>query len=147
MIFGSAYNARIASPEFFMAHHIVAPVMTFVFLAAAGLNGFILVAANRMMRLRGHTAAVCAAVLVIVLSLGGCLTLILIPGGLLGLAFGAWALVVLNRREVKDAFDERATNPPENLSRASEPRFSRTAIAAAIWGLLSLAGLILIFAL
>ena len=96
------------------------------------LNGFILGVAGNMMRLRGYTAAVCAAILAIVLSLGCFFTPSpFIPAGLLEMAFGIWALVVLNRPEVKLAFDECAKNLPKKLSRISEPHFSRTAIVGA----------------
>ena len=115
-----------------------APQMDFIMwpgiLLFGTLGGYILVAARRMMQLRGFTRAVCAAILVIVLSLGCFFTpSILIPLGLLGLTFGVWALVVLNHREVKDAFAECAKNPSEKPSRISEPHFSRTAIVGACW--------------
>ena len=60
-----------------------------------GVWVFVLVCAARMRRLRGHGLAVCAAILAI----------ITFPGLLLGPIFGIWALVVLLRRDVREAFD------------------------------------------
>jgi len=65
-------------------------VLGLAFLAA---NVFVLVAASNMRRLRNHRSAVAASIL------------ILFPlGSPLGLIFGIWALVVLTRREVVEAF-------------------------------------------
>ena len=61
----------------------------------AGVTVFVLVCAARMRRLRGHGLAVSAAVFAIVT----------IPSLPLGPIFGIWALVVLLRRDVRDAFD------------------------------------------
>ncbi len=79
-----------------VAEMIVLALVMFV----ACLSAFVLVCAARMRRLRGHGLAVCAAILAI----------ITFPGLLLGPIFGIWALVVLLRRDVRDAFDAKGVD-------------------------------------
>ncbi|HOF17998.1 MAG TPA: hypothetical protein PK082_03750, partial [Phycisphaerae bacterium] len=57
-------------------------------------NIFVFFAALGMMNLKGRTSAIVASVLALILS----------PGNLIGLPMGIWALVVLCRREVVEAF-------------------------------------------
>ncbi len=59
------------------------------------LSLFILNAASNMSRLRGYNSSVVASIL----------SMLAIPGNLLGLPMGIWALVILSRRDVKSAFD------------------------------------------
>ncbi|MCE5326550.1 MAG: ankyrin repeat domain-containing protein [Planctomycetaceae bacterium] len=54
----------------------------------------VLVAAIRMLRLRGRGLAIA----------GSILAMIAAPGNIIGLPFGIWALVVLNKREVMEGF-------------------------------------------
>ncbi|MCE5277624.1 MAG: biopolymer transporter ExbD [Planctomycetaceae bacterium] len=63
--------------------------------AAATIPSIIIfIAAIRMLRLRGRGLAIA----------GSILALIAAPGSIIGLPFGIWALVVLNKREVMEAF-------------------------------------------
>jgi hypothetical protein len=66
--------------------------LQFLILAIAG---FVLFGALKMMKLQSHTLAIIACV-VAMLPCGGCC--------LLGLPFGIWGLVVLNKPEVKSQF-------------------------------------------
>ncbi|HWB60140.1 MAG TPA: serine/threonine-protein kinase [Chthoniobacteraceae bacterium] len=120
--------------------HGIDGFMALVAMVPLVLNIFILRAARRMMQLRGHTGAVCAAILLIIQSLGcGAFPTLLVPAGLAGLACGIWVLVVLNKQEVKEAFDETAA-----LSR-TVPHLSKAAIIGACWIPVSLIALIVLF--
>jgi hypothetical protein len=61
----------------------------------AGIYGFILFGALRMLKLQGHTLAIIACI-VAMLPCGCCC--------IFGLPFGIWGLVVLNKPEVKSQF-------------------------------------------
>jgi multidrug efflux system membrane fusion protein len=63
-------------------------------------NALIVFGARRMLRLKSYAAAVIAAIL----------AMIAVPG-IIGLPMGIWALVVLSRREVRDAFARPASAP------------------------------------
>lgn len=98
-------------------------IILFAGALAAGLSIFVLVCAARMRRLRGYGLAVCAAVLAIVT----------LQGLLLGPIFGVWALVVLMRREVREAFDSApiptgdvAGGVPDNLANDFVPAVPET---------------------
>jgi len=82
-----------------------------VCLLAMALSGFIIYGALKVMRLERWSAGVA----------GGILAMIVAPSNILGLPIGIWALVVLNRREVRAAFeanrqadDKRTSLPVEN---------------------------------
>ncbi|MGO8837277.1 MAG: hypothetical protein ACLQAH_13585 [Limisphaerales bacterium] len=64
-------------------------------LLVAALNGFVLFGAIKMLRLQNHTVAIVASVAAILPCQCCCL---------FGLPFGIWALVVLNKPEVKSQF-------------------------------------------
>lgn len=72
------------------------------------LCGFILYAALKMMQLERRSLAIAASALAMVVS----------PGNIIGLPVGIWALVVLNRREVREAFTrvEKERPPRPRLS-------------------------------
>ena len=69
-------------------------VLLLVPLAALVLSSIMLVAGLMMKRLAGYGLAVAGAILAILVA----------PGNLIGLPIGIWALVVLSRREVREAF-------------------------------------------
>jgi len=66
------------------------------------VSGFMMVASFKMRRLESRWVAIVASVLAMVIS----------PGNLIGLPLGIWALVVLSRREIREAFRdvERTTS-------------------------------------
>jgi hypothetical protein len=70
------------------------PPVVLLALTALVLCSFIIFAALKMMRLESRGAALAASVLAILVT----------PGNIVGLPLGIWALVVLNRREVRTAF-------------------------------------------
>jgi hypothetical protein len=71
------------------------PMAGVVSLLIAALNGFVLFGAIKLLRLQGHTTATIAAVTAMLPCQCCCL---------FGLPFGIWALVVLNKPEVKSQF-------------------------------------------
>jgi predicted Ser/Thr protein kinase len=78
---------------------LLLPVAAVIFIVIPSLLTFI--GAWRMRGLRGYGLATTGAILGIITP----------PGLLIGLIFGIWALVVLSRREVRDAFDSGTTRP------------------------------------
>jgi predicted Ser/Thr protein kinase len=79
------------------------PVWTVLFPFAAAIFVFVpslltFISAWRMRRLQGYGMAIVGAILGIITP----------PGLLIGLIFGIWALVVLSRREMREAFDAHA---------------------------------------
>jgi tRNA A-37 threonylcarbamoyl transferase component Bud32 len=86
-----------------------------VSLLAMALSGFIIYGALKIMRLERWSAGVA----------GGILAMFVAPSNIIGLPIGIWALVVLNRREVRTAFEanrraDDKTTPPlgENQGRS-----------------------------
>ncbi len=73
--------------------------------------------AMRMMQLRNRGLGITAAIL----------ALIAAPGNIIGLPFGIWALVVLGRREVIEAFA---------AVRASQPAARRASLVPALWAIM-----------
>jgi len=71
------------------------PLAGIINLLFAALNGFVLFSALKMMRLKGHTVAVIGSVAAMLPCQCCCV---------FGLPFGIWALVVLNKPEVKSHF-------------------------------------------
>jgi hypothetical protein len=71
------------------------PLAGVISLAIAALNGFVLFGAIQMLRLRNHGVAAVASVVAMLPCQCCCL---------FGLPFGIWALVVLNKPEVKSQF-------------------------------------------
>ena len=71
------------------------PMAGFISLIIAAINGFILFGAIKMMRLQGYGLAI-ATCIVAMLPCGCCC--------ILGLPFAIWALVVMNKPEVKSQF-------------------------------------------
>jgi serine/threonine protein kinase len=69
-------------------------VFLLLMLVSLGVCAFIIYAALKMMRLEARAAGLAAGVLAIIVT----------PGNLIGLPLGIWALMTLNRREVKAAF-------------------------------------------
>lgn len=83
-------------PEFLqMMQRLQGPVGAAVALAMAALNGFVLFGAIKMLRLQSRGLAM-AACIVALLPCSCCC--------ILGLPFGIWGLVVLNKPEVKSHF-------------------------------------------
>jgi hypothetical protein len=71
------------------------PLAGAISLAIAALNGFVLFGAIKLLRLQSHSIAVIASVVAMLPCQCCCL---------FGLPFGIWALVVLNKPEVKSQF-------------------------------------------
>ena len=71
------------------------PLAGVINLAVAALNGFVLFGAIKLLRLRNHSVATVASVAAMLPCQCCCL---------FGLPFGIWALVVLNKPEVKSQF-------------------------------------------
>ena len=71
-------------------------------LCALVLSSIMLVAGLMMKRLGGYALAIAGAILAILVT----------PGNLIGLPLGIWALVVLSRREVREAFGKGLPMPP-----------------------------------
>ena len=97
----------------------------------------ILWGAIRMMQLRNRALSIAAAILAMIAA----------PGSIIGLPMGIWALVVLCRREVTEAFrnksDAQWTSPPQTSGDAtmSQRDQSRQAVKAPAIGLLVAAGI------
>jgi hypothetical protein len=72
------------------------PLASLVSLFCAALNGFILFGALRMLKLRGHSLAIITCIVAML----PCVTVCCI----LGLPFGIWGVVMLNKPEVKSQF-------------------------------------------
>jgi hypothetical protein len=84
------------SPQFqqlFMANHGKLAVLRALF--ALVINGVVLFGALKMMKLQGHSFAIITCILAMIPCSCCCL---------LGLPFGIWGLVVLNKPEVKSQF-------------------------------------------
>jgi len=86
-------------------------------LTAFVLCTFIIYGALQMMQSERRGAAIAASVLAIIIT----------PGNLIGLPLGIWALVVLNRREVRNAF---AANRAPAAPRASRTDKSASSLSA-----------------
>ncbi len=71
-----------------------AVTMLLPLLAALGLSSIIIFAALKMRRLEAYSTAV----------IGSILAMLITPGNIIGLPVGIWSLVVLSRREVRQAF-------------------------------------------
>ena len=82
-------------------HHSTPLVL--VPMAALVLSGLMLVAGLMMRRLAAYGLAIAGAVLAILVT----------PGNLIGLPIGIWALVVLSRREVRQAFGKGYPMPEQ----------------------------------
>jgi len=79
-------------------------------LAALGLSSVIIFAALKMRRLEAYSTAV----------IGSILAILITPGNIIGLPVGIWSLVVLSRREVRQAFG-RGYGLPSAIAGASPP--------------------------
>src|ERR1017187_3469449 len=73
------------------------------------LSGIMLVGGLKMKRLEACGLAIAGAILAILIP----------PGNLIGLPIGIWALVVLSRREVREAFGKGLPMPPPPLGHPS----------------------------
>jgi predicted Ser/Thr protein kinase len=91
------------------------------------LCGFLIYAAFKMMRLESYAAAIAAAIVGMVVT----------PGNIIGFPIGIWALMVLSRREIRDAFRQNKVAG----SSAGIPTKTRTAL---LW--LGAAGAVILFA-
>ena len=79
---------------FFSPAPVLAKGEIMLVLSGLLLSGIMLVAGLKMKRLEACGLAIAGAILAILLP----------PGNLIGLPIGIWALVVLSRREVREAF-------------------------------------------
>ena len=104
-------------------HTFIAILPSLAILAGAVINAIVLFGAINMMAVRKRGWAIAAAIL----------ALIAAPGNLIGLPMGIWALVVLSRREVAEAF---AASPAEEP--LVKPRTVRRAVAIGVLVLIAL---------
>lgn len=79
---------------------IPAGLMFAIPLLAMCLSGFVVYAGLRLMQLKCWGAGIAASILAIIIA----------PGNVIGLPIGIWALVVLSRRDVREAFQRQAAN-------------------------------------
>jgi hypothetical protein len=107
-------------------HHFSTVVI--VPLAALVLSSIILVAGLMMKRLAGYGLAIVGAILAILVT----------PGNLIGLPIGIWALVVLSRREVREAFGKGLPMPGHQPSRSGGAWKVAAVIVAAVMLLLAI---------
>jgi len=89
MVFAAPAAAR-DSGNLLLGYVVLSVIAAFFMVPAA----VVLLGATNMLKLRRHTLTVVASVIA---ALSG-------PGAVLGLPFGVWALVILYRREVREAF-------------------------------------------
>src|SRR5229473_964363 len=113
---------------------VLLPLVLLVQAVSFGTGIVIIVGAVKMMRLRSHGFATVASVLAM-LPCG--------PAWLLGMPMGIWSLVVLNRQNVKAAFDAQAAGhptrrPPESESGARTHRLWWFGTAIVLISLISL---------
>jgi hypothetical protein len=94
VLLASGAADRFPDPELKRAQIAIRSVWGLVMVVNAG---FILWAGISMLRLRQHQFCWLAGILACVPAIGPCFCL--------GIPFGIWAIVVLNRSEVADAFD------------------------------------------
>ena len=94
VLLASGAADQFPNPELKRAQIIVRSVWGLVMVANAG---FILWAGIQMLRLRQHQLCWLAGILACIPAFGPCFCL--------GIPFGIWAIVVLNRSEVAEAFD------------------------------------------
>jgi hypothetical protein len=99
-------------------------------LVPAVLSTLMIVGALKTRRLRAYGLAILVSILAIISP----------PACLVGLPIGIWALVVLSQRDVRAAFAEtrliarrRSPLPAAGGGPSAWPRFSRLAIAGAVW--------------
>ena len=96
------------------------------FLLVVAPSSFILYAGFKLMKLERRGAGIAASIL----------AMVAVPGNIIGLPIGIWALVVLSRKEVIKAFiANSAKQRPEVGGQGSEmpPHFSRMAKWGGIW--------------
>jgi hypothetical protein len=82
-------------------------------LAPFVLCSFLIYAAVKMMRLEAYGAAIAASIIAMVVT----------PGNLIGFPFGIWALLVLSRGEVRDAFHKKAAESPTGRQISTRARW------------------------
>ncbi len=99
--------------------HYSAPLVI-IPLAALVLSSIMLVAGLMMKRLAGYGLAIAGAILAILVA----------PGNLVGLPIGIWALVVLSRREVREAFGKGLPMPGQPSRGGSGWKVAAVIVAA-----------------
>jgi hypothetical protein len=78
-----------------LRHFMEGPMIGLAYIFFAAIYGFILFGAIKMMRLQSHGLAMAASVLIMLPCSCCCV---------LGLGFGIWAIIVLNKAEIKSQF-------------------------------------------
>jgi tRNA A-37 threonylcarbamoyl transferase component Bud32 len=105
--------------------HMSPATITLIALVMAGTGVFLIFAAIRMKRFQFEGGAIAA----------GIVAMLIPPANLLGLPIGIWALVVLSRDEVKEAFARKKKvvekESSELEAKTPQRRFSRAAIVGA----------------
>jgi serine/threonine protein kinase len=104
----------------------IAMVVPAMLMAAAG--GVVIVGASRMLRFQAYGLAVTASIVAMMAP----------PGFLLGVPFGIWALMVLTRKEVREAFTTAGSAQPGAGPPRPIPTTSRAAGRKSILAIVSL---------
>ena len=97
-LFGAGWgmlNAGSSSQSEMLAQMLSGGLGLAFYVLAIALDGFVIWAAVRMMKLQGYTMAMAAAIIATIPCFSACC---------IGMPFGIWALVVLSKDEVKSSF-------------------------------------------
>jgi predicted Ser/Thr protein kinase len=123
LMFFAAPAAAHESGNLLLGFVVLSVIAAFFMFPAA----IVLLGATNMLKLRRHTLAVVASVIG---ALSG-------PGAVLGLPFGVWALVVLYRREVREAFTaNRSPSDPTAIPDSRKLDFARSQVKGPAIGLI-----------
>ena len=99
-----AFNIALKSPGSML---VWLPILSMV------LSGWIIYAGLKLRQLEGRGVVMTGAVFAMLVS----------PGNLIGLPLGIWALAVLNRRDVREAFDANRKNGVKTIPASGVPLF------------------------
>jgi predicted Ser/Thr protein kinase len=92
------------------------------------LCSFLLYAALKMMRLEAYAAAIAGSIIAMVVT----------PGNIIGFPAGVWALVVLLRKEVKEAFHKKAAESGASGQISTRARWAWASVVVIVLALVAL---------
>jgi hypothetical protein len=125
-LFFMAYGLKLAGSMGLAPQIDVPAVVLLIPLLAMALNGFIIYGALKVMRLERWGVGIVASVLAMIVA----------PANIIGLPIGVWALVVLNRPDVRGVFKANRSRSKPMDARAGiigSPRFSLSSVVGAAW--------------